>query len=635
MVLAAYAERLIEGRRVVVFGDSSSGLAEHLVDRGARLVHVYDSDPNRVALATARGAARNISFAPLGQTGIAARDGSFDVGLIDDLRSSEDPAALIKRLRRALAARGVALIAALNREAAFPLLTHAHQDAPSYYELYDFVSAEFDEVRMLGQTPFVGYAMAEFNPENADDFSIDTAFVPGGAEEPDFYVALASHFPASADSFTVVQLPAQAVLSTRTPSEGAALGAAVAEAAALEAAAAAEHAHAATARIGELEQQQRDARTASERLKAELAAARSALENAQRASEQQRSAAAKLDEERRKNDERRALARSDGDKERELLRQAQDELAKRDRWAEQLEERAATADARADEVQAELEQSQTELAKLRSSEQRAQAEFKRAQQSWKQSQGEAKNLEAALAAANQELNEQAALHEKVVAEARRARPQPPPPPPPPVASSPRSDATPNSGEQAQIHSELAKLQLQVTGLIAQLESAKGEAVRAGESNRELTSDFTKLETHLRERGTEVARLSADLAKTETFADQLLMELEDLRAMPSLAVEPPNATSTASVQVSARAAVSAESSSGNQTEELEAQLEALANTQARSQADLVAAQWTITELETKLRRQEAGTAPELAADLERAQAEVQRQATLLHQLGSRP
>lgn len=593
MVLAAYAERLIEGRRVVVFGDSSSGLAEHLVDRGARLVHVYDSDPKRVALATARGAARNISFAPLGQTGIAARDGSFDVGIIDRLRSSDDPATLLKRLRRALAARGVALVGALNREASFQLFPQPDQETPGYYQLYDYVSAEFDEVRMFGQTPFVGYAVAEFNPESGDEFSVDTAFVPGGAEEPEYYVALASHFPIAADSFSVIQLPASAVLA-ETPRMVSAQ--ALAERSAPPQA---ERALAAEARLSVVEQETRAAIAERDQLKLRLAEAEAKLSKAHAATEAQ-TAAAKQNEERRRNDERRARVQEDENKDRELLRQAQAELVKRDRWAEQLEERAATADARADAVQGDLEQAQAQLAQLRSSEQRIQAELKRAQQGLKQSQTEVGNLEAALAAANKELTEQARLHETQA----------------------RNTSTRSSHEASELSIELQKLQKQVTDLLGQLERTKLDATKSAEQNRELAGEISALESQLRERGIEVTRLSVDLAKTENFAEQLIFELSDLKeAVPSLE----------RAQPTVRAATSDEASANSR--ELEAQLEILSKSQARSQADLVAAQWTIAELEAKLRQQEAGAAPELAADLERAKAELQKQATLLHQLGS--
>lgn len=219
-VLPVYAQDLIDGRRVVVFGDATSGLADQLVERGARLVHVFDWDVTRVAEATARGASRNISYAPLSQSGLSVRDGAFDVGFVDNLAAASDRTQVMSRLRRALAARGACLIACPNPDALSLLLPREASDsAPSYYDFYDLVSAEFDEVKMLGQTPFVGFALADFAPDADSAFSIDTSYIPGGAEEPAWFVAMASHFPLESDPYCVVQLPAADTLASLSSSK--------------------------------------------------------------------------------------------------------------------------------------------------------------------------------------------------------------------------------------------------------------------------------------------------------------------------------------------------------------------------------------------------------------------------------
>src|SRR5690606_13627208 len=116
LALAAYSEDLVTGRRVVIFGSALSGLAETLVERGARLVHVYDENPTRVAEAAARSTSSTISFAPLTPGGIAARDGAFDVGFVEELAAFSDPGQLVTRLRRALSARGVGLVCTANAD---------------------------------------------------------------------------------------------------------------------------------------------------------------------------------------------------------------------------------------------------------------------------------------------------------------------------------------------------------------------------------------------------------------------------------------------------------------------------------------------------------------------------------------
>src|SRR5271170_4231032 len=90
IVLSAYLEPLVRGRRVAVLGNATIGLPDELGERGARLVHVYDPDPARVAEAIARAAGRSasrphgIAHALLaGDLGV--RDGAFDVAIVPDL----------------------------------------------------------------------------------------------------------------------------------------------------------------------------------------------------------------------------------------------------------------------------------------------------------------------------------------------------------------------------------------------------------------------------------------------------------------------------------------------------------------------------------------------------------------------
>src|SRR5436190_2424788 len=80
LVLGVYAEELANGARAAIFGSATLGLAEELVLRGARLVHVYDTDAPRVAEATAQGHDRSIFYGALPDSGdVGVRDGAFDL----------------------------------------------------------------------------------------------------------------------------------------------------------------------------------------------------------------------------------------------------------------------------------------------------------------------------------------------------------------------------------------------------------------------------------------------------------------------------------------------------------------------------------------------------------------------------
>jgi SAM-dependent methyltransferase len=258
IVLAAYAEPVVNGRRVLFIGPASSMLPERLLERGARLIHVCDPDPIRLGEATAKNRSRNVSFSALTDGHFALRDGAFDVCLVEDAGIAE-PAKLLRAVRRALTPRGVAIVASPNAEAKAPLLPHRSSGvvALDYYALYDAVKEEFEHVRMLGQAPFVGYVVAEFAPEGSPEPSLDTAFVPGGAEEPELFVAVASQQPVDLEPFAVVQLPYRSVV-------GAGSGGNAADAEQLRQARTAEQV--ASTRIAELEKELAAARqTAGER----------------------------------------------------------------------------------------------------------------------------------------------------------------------------------------------------------------------------------------------------------------------------------------------------------------------------------------------------------------------------------
>jgi len=206
--LGVYAEELAHGARIAVFGDATHSLAAELAERGARLVHVYDTDVARVAEATARRHDRSIFYAPLPEGGdLGVRDGAFDLVLVPDLSFVEDPESLLVVVRRVLSPLGAALIASPNADAETPLIPiPLSEGALGYYELYEAVAAHFSTVRMIGQAPFVGYAVAEFSVEDPEP-TIDTSLTESEGKEPDWFLALASDRDIRLEPFSLIELP--------------------------------------------------------------------------------------------------------------------------------------------------------------------------------------------------------------------------------------------------------------------------------------------------------------------------------------------------------------------------------------------------------------------------------------------
>jgi len=222
-LLCLYAEPLAAGRRVLVVGDATQDLGTRLLEMGARLVHVYDPDPERVRLAQA-DFPRGIVLRHLRGDDLDVRDGAFDLVLVPDVALLEDPTSLVARLRRVVDADGAVLVAARNPQAWDGSQT-AETRVVDYYELYDIVSLQFACVRMIGQVPFFGAAIAELGETDEDpEVSVHTELLTE-AEPPEYFIALASHSDhIRLEPYAIVQLPRDATsapLSLSSTQEGA------------------------------------------------------------------------------------------------------------------------------------------------------------------------------------------------------------------------------------------------------------------------------------------------------------------------------------------------------------------------------------------------------------------------------
>jgi len=127
---------------------------------------------------------------------------------------AEDEKDCFRLVRRVLSPAGAALIASPNTEATSPLIPiPTPRSALGYYELYEAVAEHFTSVRMLGQAPFVGYAVAEFSVEDPEP-TIDTSLAESDAKEPDWFVVLASDRSVRLDPFALIELPKNANVET-------------------------------------------------------------------------------------------------------------------------------------------------------------------------------------------------------------------------------------------------------------------------------------------------------------------------------------------------------------------------------------------------------------------------------------
>jgi|CZKU01.1.fsa_nt_gi hypothetical protein len=198
--LAVYAESLVAGARVAVFGDASLGLGSRLVELGARSVQVWDPEPSR-ARTEADQSPRGVSVHPYAESESDTR--GFDLALVIDLGQFADPAAVLRRVRRVVGIDGVAMIAARSAEVAQPEGSRAFD----YYDLFDLVAPEFESVRMVAQLPFHGIALVELGEEDESPaVNVDTQLAESG-RVPEAFVVVASQRGARLEPYSIVQLP--------------------------------------------------------------------------------------------------------------------------------------------------------------------------------------------------------------------------------------------------------------------------------------------------------------------------------------------------------------------------------------------------------------------------------------------
>jgi hypothetical protein len=199
--LVVYAEPLVAQRRVVVLGDSSLGLDVRLVELGARIVHVYDTDAPR-ARANAKLAARGAVIRELPEGDLDVRPGAFDLAIVPDLAIATDRAAVLARVRKLVGTDGAALIAARTASASDETLPTL-----DYYEMFDLVALQFASVRMIGQVPFTGVAFAELgDAAEAPSVSVDTQLASEN-EAPEVTIALVAQRDVRLDPYALIQLP--------------------------------------------------------------------------------------------------------------------------------------------------------------------------------------------------------------------------------------------------------------------------------------------------------------------------------------------------------------------------------------------------------------------------------------------
>lgn len=663
MVLGAYLEPLVRGRRVAVLGDATIGLPARLLQRGARLVHAYDPDAVRIAEMLARtgtGRQPHPSYAVF-EGDLGVRDGAFDTIVIPDLSLFKDPAEILRRARRLTAANGAVVVASPNPDAARRLLAPGatRPSAPGYYALYDLVSLQFKHVRMIGQAPFVGYTVADFAPDGEPDVSVDTSLLDG-SEEPEWFIALAGERPIRLDSFTVVEIPFADFPSAGPGVSPEALGEVEGRAARLgtelaelrarqqrdreDAGSRAETATATAARLAEIQAElstkaarlveiETELSTKSARLRDVEARAGDAHVRAERFSHQIRDLEEELRNQRDRgtrltkqlDDEKKA--RTKVELEIGMIRNKPEIAGARDRLDSATAEldtarariaelealpRAVSPDPalmlRVEELESAVASARRELARVngeRDAARKRAQEGERALEEAQRARREAATKLAELGAANADLGRERAASEERAARLEREK---------------------RALEEQRGALDARRLVLEERIVMLEQRTLELETQRAELETRDVgeaaAAEIAVLEEALRERGHVITALQAELRESERVGKELVDELGTLFEAPGVE----RGAGGSGAAGGGPGAVTPAGAGGEAVNGLRQQLDALARSAAVSEADLRAAAWKIAQLERELSEARASSPPatlhqELEQALVAARAEI--------------
>lgn len=199
-----YLEELIVDQRVLEIGCGDGlGLGRLLALEARDVVGLNDDiEQARRALGRDRDGLRLRVWQP---PRLPFANDSFDLVLLSDARLAAAYPSLVEEMIRVLTSDGRAVFRS-------PSTDHPQIEAGlSYGELLDLAEPHFDQVRVIGQCPFVGYSLVELTEEEQDpEVQLDGGLLDGDVEEVVAYVVVCGGPAQEVFPYGVVQFPSGA-----------------------------------------------------------------------------------------------------------------------------------------------------------------------------------------------------------------------------------------------------------------------------------------------------------------------------------------------------------------------------------------------------------------------------------------
>jgi chromosome segregation ATPase len=206
LVRLLYSQRLMAHRRALLIGGDYT-LAEFIAESGARHVTaVLEQPPTRPWPEGEKASDVELQIMPFGD--LRFRDGAFDIAVVPDLAKLADPNVALNEVRRVVGASGHVVVTSPNPTCGLRLGQRMETSPMDYYEMYNLLASMFPSVQMVGQSPFVGYAVADLAFDDPElQVSFDTSLLGGETEEIECFLAVCGEREAEIEPYSIIQIP--------------------------------------------------------------------------------------------------------------------------------------------------------------------------------------------------------------------------------------------------------------------------------------------------------------------------------------------------------------------------------------------------------------------------------------------
>jgi SAM-dependent methyltransferase/uncharacterized coiled-coil DUF342 family protein len=202
-----YLIDLLPGKRVLEVGCGIGYGAQFLADHGAARVVGVDRSQQSISDARARYRQTNLEFRCEEPGSIELDDASFDCIFVPDGIDVLRRISVLGELRRLLARDGTLVVCGPSAD------RRGSPGGASFYEFRERLERSFAPVRMVAQSPFVGFSLVEYASGAGDEQVVETQLdtslleLTGAEPEPIDYVAVCGGGPGLARGYTLVQVP--------------------------------------------------------------------------------------------------------------------------------------------------------------------------------------------------------------------------------------------------------------------------------------------------------------------------------------------------------------------------------------------------------------------------------------------